>query len=208
MKLLPMLGCLALPLAAGASPLSVTTDLSGSAPLLVDEHFAKLAAYAAIEKFDQLQTGDVFTYRTLGVTGFKNFGGWSKRVKRSKKKKLRKKLFKSIAYIPKNQDIQSQSETNILYFLNYTDFDCANGETVFIITDALESSNSISGYDLVQGTPLPKPEADLLKGCHITMYGLGLTENPMSPHHIKNLLSAWQDWMRIAGADFKAVINP
>jgi hypothetical protein len=208
MKSLALLGGLVLPLAAPAYPLSVVTDLSGSAPLLVNERFAKLAAYAAVAEFDQLKSGDKFTFRTLGVTGFKNFGATAQVVKRNKKKKMRKQLFKQIAYIPKDKTIESQGATNLLYFLNYTDFNCAEGENIFIVTDAIESSNYIDGNSLLMGSPLPKPEADFLKGCKIIMYGMGLTVNPIAPDHLKNMLKAWQDWAVIAGVEFKAVINP
>ncbi len=203
-----LLGGLVLPIAAQANPLSVTTDLSASAPLLINEDFAKSAAYAAIAEFDQLKTGDKFTFRTLGVTGFKNFGGKAKIVKRNKKRKMRKAIFKDIAYIPKNKTIESQGSTNILYFLNYTDFDCAEGEHVFIISDGLEASNYIAPDKLLTGSPLPKPNTDFLKGCKLTIYGFGLTVNPISPDHLQNMLKAWQDWAVIAGVEFKAIINP
>ncbi len=208
MKNLLIFSMLALPIAAEANPLSVTVDLSGSAPLVTNEPFAKLAAYAAVTQLDQLKTGDQLTYRTLGVTGFKNFGGESWTIKRNNKKKMRKQLFKKIAYVPKDKTIESQGETNILFFLNYTDFNCNEGEKIFIITDAIESSNFITGDNIFTGKALPKPKTDFLKGCKLVMYGMGLTVNPISPDHLQNVLKAWQDWAVIAGVEFKAVINP
>lgn len=208
MKSITLLLVLMLPVTANAAPLSVVVDQSGSAPILVNQPFAKLAAEAAVKEFNAMKTGDILTYRTLGLTGFKNFGGSTDVVKKSKKRRIRKELFKKISSIPTDSAIESQEQTNILYFLNHTGFNCDAGETIFMITDALESSNYISAYDLVQGNPLPKPKENFLQGCRLVMYGMGLTETPMSPNHIDTLLKAWQDWAVIAGVDFKAVINP
>jgi hypothetical protein len=206
MKTLLLSSALMLSSIGQAATLTIVRDISGSAPLLVNSDFAKSAANAAADKLDQLQTGDILNMRTLGETGLKNIGSTSEKIKRHKKQQSNR-LYRLIKKTPEEK-IKGQDETNILYFLTFTNFDCAGGEDIFIITDGIESSSDMTGNKLVMGEPLPLPDKDMLKGCKLTMYGLGLTDPPLPNKNLKNVLTAWKNWAKIAGLEFKAIINP
>ena len=186
--------------------LTIVKDISASAPLLVNVEFAKKAANAAADKFDLLKTGDTLIMRTLGEAGLKNIGSTSEKVKRHKKRQS-DRLYRHIKKIPE-QKLTGQNQTNILYFLTFTNFDCAKGEDIFLISDGIEFSSEMDGNKLIGGEALPAPDKDMLKGCKLTIYGLGLTIPSLSNQHLKNLLTAWKNWAKIAGLEFKAVINP
>ncbi len=195
------------PAVVTAKPLSIVKDYSSSTPLLTNEQFAEKAALAAIDKFDALGKGDKLTVRSLGEVGLKNLDSFSAVIKRKNRKKLRRHLYQKIAETP-SQHIESQQQTNILFFLKHTRFNCAAGEEIFIISDGVESSELISSRKLLSGTPLPEPKRDFLKGCTVTLYGLSMTNDPLPLKQTQNLINAWEKWMAKAGATFIPEVSP
>lgn len=108
-----------------------------------------------------------------------------------------------IAGLPKSS-VAPQGTTNIIAFLEFGDFDCANGGQILLITDGIEASIYADPNALLKGkVKLPTPEPGFLKGCSVTFYGLGAEQ---SAQEAKNIRDAWKRWFETAGAPFTAVM--
>lgn len=194
---------------AAAKTLTIGIDQSMSNPLMLDEGVARIVGRNVGEQIAALQPGDWVHVRTFGERSAVNFQVEKIRITRSvRADKVADLVSRFIASLPSRAK-KGQSSTNIIAFLEFGQFDCANGGRIFLLTDGIESSAYIHERDLVAGKPLPAPEPNILAGCEVTMLGLGQSTNAaLPPQAIKALRASWTAWMKAAGASFNAVIDP
>ena len=203
-SLLSVLG--AAPLAA--KTLTIGVDLSSSNPVY-EQEFALVAAKAAAGKVAALKPGDVVSVKTFGDRSAAN--ARSERIQitnRNRADKAAAKVARYIASLP-SHDEKAQGSTNLVAFFELGTFDCANKGDVLVLSDGIESSATFNARRFVSGKPLPKPEAQVLKGCTVTMFGLGRSlAGELTLKETKHVRAAWQTWMTQAGASFTAIIDP
>jgi hypothetical protein len=190
--------------AAQAKTLSLGVDVSGSNPLLFDEHFAYTASQYVSAQILPLKNGDVVRIKT--------FGGRANSVnmltteyvisRRLKAKKVAAIVAQYVQSLP-NQKMLSQSSTNLIAWLEFTNgFHCTKGGQILAITDGLETAD-VDGQAFLDGKQgLPEADVDL-KGCALTFYGLGAGWPGPSVKFVRN---EWRKWAKQAGASFTAII--
>lgn len=194
---------------ASAKTLTVGIDESVSNPLVLDEAYARVVAQYVRGQIAALQPGDWVRVRTFGERTSAHFPSEAIRITRSlRADKVADLVARFIAGLP-SKTLQGQNQTNILAFLEFGQFDCANGGRILLLTDGIESSHSMDDRSLFAGKPLPPPQADLLKGCEVVMFGLGQSKDgSLPPQLVKTIRAAWAAWMKTAGATFTAIIDP
>lgn len=194
---------------AQAKTLTIGIDLSSSNPVVGDAAFARSAAAYAQTQVAALQPGDVVEVRTFGDRSLANVKAERVQIsRRAKADKVAAKIARFIAGLPASNPAV-QGSTNIVAFLEFGQFDCASGGTVLLLTDGIESSEYVDANRFLAGKPLPKPEKNFLSGCAVTMVGLGQAlVGELTPQQTKHVRTAWQTWMKAAGARFESIINP
>lgn len=194
---------------AFSKTLTIGIDESVSNPLVLSEVHAKGAAQYVRSQIAALQPGDWVRVRSLGDRSSAHFASEAIRITRSNRAdKVADTVARYVASLP-NLPLEGQNETNILAFLEFGQFDCANAGRVLLLTDGVESSSTIDDRSLFAGKALPAPEANTLAGCEITMFGFGQSrDGSIPPQAIKTLRASWTVWMKAAGANFTAVIDP
>lgn len=196
-------------LEAGAKILTVGIDASVSNPLVLNEAYARVAASYVRSQVAALQPGDWVRIRTLGDRSSAHFPSEAIRITRQMRAdKVADMVAAFVASLP-GRALEGQNETNILAFLEFGQFDCANAGRILLLTDGIESSHSMNERSLFAGKALPAPDKDTLKGCEVTMFGFGQSrDGSIPPQAIKTLRASWSAWMKEAGATFNAVIDP
>lgn len=200
---------LAVSLPAFSKTLTIGIDESVSNPLVLSEVHAKGAAQYVRSQITALQPGDWVRVRSLGDRSSAHFASETIRITRSNRAdKVADMVARYVASLP-TIPLAGQNETNILAFLEFGQFDCANAGRILLLTDGIESSATVDERSLFAGKALPPPEANALTGCEITMFGFGQSrDGSIPPQVIKTLRTAWVTWMKAAGATFTAVIDP
>lgn len=194
-----------------AKTLTIGLDTSSSNPLVREQRFAKIAAEYVHGQIVALRPGEFVHVRTFAERG--SVHAVSKKIridKTNRAQQVAASVAQHIAGLP-GKTLEGQNQTNIIAFLEFGSggFDCANSGRVVLLTDAIEASSYIDGNSLLAGKPLPQPEAGLLKGCEVVMFGLGQSaDGAISPQAIKTLRASWSAWMKAAGANFTAIIDP
>lgn len=208
-KIVTVLLSLAVSLPAFSKTLTIGIDESVSNPLVLSEVHAKGAGQYVRSQIAALQPGDWVRVRSLGDRSSAHFASETIRITRSNRAdKVADTVARYIASLP-TLSLQGQSETNILAFLEFGQFDCANAGRILLLTDGIESSSTIDDRSLFAGKTLPPPEANALAGCEVTMFGFGQSrDGSIPPQAIKTLRTAWKAWMKAAGASFSAIIDP
>lgn len=190
------------PVPSMAKNLTIALDLSGSNPLLVDKHFNRRAAEYVVQQMDGLKQGDSVEVKFIGsLSATHNFQRIKKTVKRHNLKKLKVVISNVIKTLSKQA--QAQGSTNLLAFWGRNRFDCQSGDSVIVLTDAIESSEYIESNALLSGkAKLPKPnEFVQLQGCSIQYFGIGVGR---SDQEMLTLRRQWKAYFESAGAAFKA----
>lgn len=194
-----------------AKTLTIGLDESSSNPTVRDPRFAKIGAEYVHAQIVALAPGDFVHVRTFAERGSAH--AVSKKIRIDKNNRVQQvaaSVAQHIAGLP-GKALEGQNQTNIIAFLEFgsAGFDCSNRGRVLLLTDAVEASSYISANSLLAGKPLPAPEADLLKGCDVVMFGLGQSaDGSIPPQAIKTLRASWSAWMKTAGANFTAIIDP
>ena len=103
--------------------------------------------------------------------------------------------------------LQTHGSTNIIAKLEFSNFNCDDGDGILLITDGREASSITMG--LQRGAKLPTPDSEYLKGCTMTMYGIGSQDrgNKLNYQQVKNIRTAWQQYLTTAGATV-ALVTP
>ena len=195
---------------ANAKTLTVAVDISGSNPLVSVPAFAQIAGRYAGEQIAALDFGDTLEIRTIGDASLANFRAEKIRITRKDRAdKVAQRVASFIASLP-SKDMPGSGETNLVGFFEFGNFDCANKGRILVLTDGIESSPAMNAHKFMAGKALPLPDANLLSGCEVTMYGLGQNSaGEWPPQVIKNIRNGWAAWMKKAGASkFTPIINP
>ena len=147
---------------AAAKTLTIGIDQSMSNPLMLDEAVARAVGGNVGEQIKALQPGDWVHVRTFGERSAVNFQAEKIRITRSvRADKVADMVARFIASLPSKAG-KGQGSTNIIAFLEFGAFDCANGGRILLLTDGIESSAYIQERDLFAGKPLPAPEPNIL----------------------------------------------
>ncbi len=186
-------------------------DLSSSNPLVESKPYAMQAGEYVRKEITKLVPGDRLHMNMFGSleleNSLKSFNAQvTRRVKAEAIGNSAKRLIASLA----DGSFETQNETNILFYLEFTDFNCDAGDRIIVVTDGIEFSSDINDPKalLEKGTGLPEPDAGYLEGCSVVFYGLGKTDKGSLPlSYVKNLNKAWKAYFKVAGADFKAIVN-
>ncbi len=190
---------------AQAKTLTIGIDLSASNPLLSHKNFAHIASQYVTSEITKLKDGDIVNVKTFGSRkDALNLLNHSFQIsRRLKSEKIAGIVAQYIQSLPEQKEV-SQNSTNLVAWLEFTSgFNCADNSQILVITDALESSSYVDGNLLLQGKKsLPKPDVDL-KGCGLTLYGLGAG---WMPQQVKIVRKEWERWAEQAGAAFTAII--
>jgi hypothetical protein len=190
---------------ADAKTLTIGIDLSASNPLLSHKNFAHIASQHVTSEINKLKDGDIVRVKTFGSRkDALNLLNHSFEIsRRMKSNKVAGIVANYIQSLPEQKEV-SQNSTNLVAWLEFTSgFNCAANSQILVITDGLESSSYVDGNLLLQGKKsLPKPDIDL-KGCGLTLYGLGAG---WIPQQVKIVRKEWKHWAEQAGASFTAII--
>lgn len=192
---------------AEATRVTIARDTSESNPLVTNPAYAKRLATDVHDRLAEvLKLGDEVYVRQFAELTLANVAG-SRHVlvsRRNRPQTVARDVARLIASTPKSEG-NGQGSTNITQFLERTDFDCANSGMVFLLTDGVEATAETKPQVLLDGkAALPKPQGEFLKGCRVTMLGLGNTfEGVLPAKEYRTLLAAWTTWMTAAGAAFE-----
>lgn len=194
--------------AAPAFPKAVYigVDVSKSNPVAIDAPSAKVAGNYVRGIVAALQPGDEVHIRTFGDRSSAHVEGRSFRLGRKHKPEvIAFQIAEFIKALP-SKPLQGRQETQILAFLELSQFQCERNSLVLILSDGMESSPGIREKDLLAGKPLPPPESGVLKGCDVVLYGMGRSKDgSITREQAKRLRAAWSAWMKTAGANFTAI---
>jgi hypothetical protein len=188
---------------ANAATLTVGIDLSGSSPVF-DEQFARPAGQHVAKRVAALSIGDRLVVRTFGARSLINVRQGTMAITRSNRpQEVAAQAAALVANVP-SAGIEPQGSTNVIAFLEFGEFDCAQGGQIILVTDGIEASSYSDPDALLSGkAKLPDPTPGFLSGCSITFYGLGAGQSAQAA---KNIRDAWRKWFDAAGASFTAVM--
>ena len=178
--------------------LTLGIDLSGSNPLTRSTEFAVIAGNEARREILKLEDGDVLHVRQFGSREvFQNVVSQPITVsRRMRPAKLADSISAFVRSIPTQGNFQGSTE--LIRWLKYGRFDCANGGRIVILTDGIETA-AVSANALLQGeASLPEPRNNLA-GCSLYLYGLGAG---LPVDAIDHLVAQWSAYAEAAGADF------
>lgn len=189
----------------------VAVDLSSSTPLVTDESYAARAGNMIEGALRDLRSGDRVSFRTLG-----DYGAAANSLKldwtisrRRPAAKVRRTISQIISQLPAlvqagRVTLSKQTDiTGFLELMTYT-VDCTGDSARFLLfTDGVEWSSRTNGRALSNGNAtLPRPPKDALRGCSLSMIGIGQLASGSNPRTTNNLISAWQRWANAAGVEF------
>ena len=195
-----------------AKTIHVGLDLSGSNPLVANTAYARQAASYVRSRIETLEVGENVHMNIFGALGLENslYSYNAKVTRRVSSESVGREAERLVTGIASGA-FDPQGQTNILFYLEFTPFDCASGDEIIVVTDGIESSSAIdSSGDLLEfGTGLPAPfKPGFLSGCTITFYGVGKTDRGSLPLlQVRNIQSAWEEYFAIAGGSFTALAN-
>lgn len=193
---------------AKADVINIALDLSNSVPLVHDVTFAQRAAAYVSDRVKTLKIGDRVQMRMFGAYGDANN---MRRLdlpisRKNRAPQVAMAIGKIVGSIPKlvrNGKLQSQGATNMIGFLEAESYllNCeAEPTEIILISDAVESSSYVSGKDMWTGKgSLPTPREGLLRGCAMTILGIGQIAQGADPGMVQRLIAAWGQWSETAG---------
>jgi len=190
------------------------TDISNSSSLLINEAFSKAAIKRIKAEITSLKKGTWVELRTFGDGQFESFNRKTRiSNKRNTPAYVANLVGTEISKI-KAEIKGGQSSTNMVAFLELEELHCDTGIShIYIVSDAIEHSLDISAKNLLNGSKsLPEPNHGLLRGCKVTIVGLGNVSGNLLPRNQrKNLEAAWRKWFAVAGVeggDLKVIYRP
>lgn len=190
--------------------LVIAADTSQGNPMMSSLEFAEQAAQSVHDHILTMEKGDTITFTTFGDGGIKHGKEISLQISRRLPETEAAKLAKAkVKTFAKSRD--PEGSTHLLSFFEIRNFDCKNtGADLFVLSDAIENSETYSGDKILEGKALPKPFKQNLKGCRVTIIGAGLNGDRELPRDQRfNIETVWTDWLKLAGvSDITILTNP
>lgn len=189
---------------AEAKTLTVLVDVSESNPYLTSEAMSKAMTLRVIEALNVLSQGDEVIVQTVGsLNASQNLENLRLVIKRHNRQSVAKALAKYLLALPKQ--VEAQGSTNLVAWFGRHAPNCEAGSIVIVLSDAIEASEYVDSASLLSGKQaLPEPHQYVaLKGCTVRFIGLGAGRSDKEAHILRQ---AWQRYIELAGAEFKAVL--
>lgn len=192
--------------------LLIGIDISSSNKLIEDQKIANKAAEKIKESVSTFSLGDAVYIRTFGSYGMSNNLRSDYKIDRKEPpKKIAENIerfVKSLPQVVAQGRWPAGGTTHLVAFLEDESelLDCQNPNTeIWLFSDGIEASPGVSPRALELGNiQLPKARTSSLRGCTVTIYGIGQThDKPPSRDKTRNLIDAWNIWSNDAGVDFK-----
>ena len=186
-------------------------DDSKSNKAVTDPKYAKIVARKAARTVIAQKLGDSVSVRTFGDINETNPLRYDAQLtRRSNPPATVGRNVARLIMKPATSKKARQRKTEILAMLQWNKFNCAAGDHVIVLTDAIETGAVRSPSTLLNGkASLPKPKAGSLRGCTVSFWGIGrVSSGGITSTQVNNLSKAWARYFRIAGAKFHAVPNP
>ena len=191
--------------------LLIGIDISGSNKLIEDQKIANKAAAKIKDSVSLFNLGDSVYIRTFGSYGMSNNLRSDYKVDRKEPpKKIAENLERFVKNLPQvvaEGRWPPGGTTHLVAFLEDESelLDCQNPNTeIWLFSDGIEASPGVSPRALELGKiQLPKARTQSLRGCTVTMFGIGQThDKPPSRNKTRNLIDAWDTWSNDAGVEF------
>ena len=202
---------LALATPASAKTTHFQIDYSSSNRAVVDKAFARLLARKAARTVMAQKFGNRISVRTFGDINETNPLRYDVQLTRRSNPpvSVARNTARSIMRLAVSGKAR-QKKTEIVAMLQWNRFNCAAGDHIIVLTDAIETGAVRSPSALLNGkVSLPKPKAGSLRGCRVSFWGIGrVSSGGITSTQVNNLTKAWAKYFRIAGAKFHAVPNP
>lgn len=219
-----LIGLFALTSVFGCSPVESTSqfdnrrhlmigiDISSSNKLIEDQKIANKAALKIKDAVKTFSIGDAVYIRTFGSYGMSNNLRTDYKIDRKEPpKKIAENIerfVKSLPLVVAEGRWPAGGTTHLVAFLEDESelIDCQNPNTeIWLFSDGIEASPGVSPRALERGNiQLPKARTSSLRGCAVTIYGIGQThDKPPSRDKTRNLIDAWNNWSADAGVEFK-----
>lgn len=191
-------------------------DISGSSTFLVDQTSAD-AAGAFVEKYVAgLDAPHELRMVSVGDAGLArlviNIEAKVTKNRASSARKLAPQFgafFRGLPAMAEKGQIEPQGTTSLIGFFRSLKPFCAKANTaVIVFSDGVEWSSTVDGRALVAGkADLPKPDDAFLKGCRVTMLGVGSVKGSLDSDALEGrLIPQWERFLTEAGAD-AVVVN-
>lgn len=187
-----------------AKTLTVLVDVSKSNPYLTSEATSKAMTLQVIDALSTLSQGDEVIVQTVGsLHASQNLQSERWTIKRHNRQSVSKALAKYLLALPKQ--VEAQGSTNLIAWFGRHAPNCEAGSIVIVLSDAIEASEYVDSASLLSGKQaLPEPHQYVaLKGCTVRFIGLGAGRSDKEAHILRQ---AWQRYIELAGAEFKAVL--
>lgn len=206
------------PVAAQETPRTIfAVDVSGSSTFLVDQHSAD-AAGAFVENYVAgLEAPHDLVMVSIGDAGLARRIIDVKATVTKRRASSAKRLaplfggyFRGLPGMAKRGEIAAQGTTSLIAFLYSLEPVCAAGNTtVMAFTDAIEWSSTVDGRAFAAGkVTLPEPGSAFLKGCHVTLLGVGQVRSTLESNGLAaRTIPQWRAYLTAAGADPVTVIG-
>lgn len=202
---------LALAMPACAKTTHFYIDDSKSNKAVTDKAFAKILARKAAKTVMAQKLGDHISIRTFGDINETNPLRYDAQLtRRSNPPATVGRNVARLIMKPATSTKARQQKTEIVAMLQWNRFNCAAGDHVIVLTDAIETGAVRSPSALLNGkASLPMPKAGSMRGCSVSFWGIGrVSSGNITSAQVNNLTKAWARYFRIAGAKFYPVPNP
>lgn len=199
-----------------AAPASAKTthfliDESASNLAVSDQDFTRIVARKAANTVMQQELGDRISVRTFGNINDTNPLRYDVQLTRRSNppRNVARTVSRLIVRSGARQG-QRQQRTEITAALEWNRYDCAAGDHIIVLTDAVETGAVRSPSALLNGREsLPRPRTGSLRGCTVSFWGFGrVSSGQMTSTQVNNLRAAWSAYFRVSGARFNAIPNP
>ncbi len=181
----------------------VFLDVTGSVPLVQNEAYAQRAAASVSSLLaNSALLGDTIYLQHIGDRNWDilNPKSWTT-GRKLRVSKLAGGVAEYIAGIPNEKF--TVSETSIFFALQTAPIQCSPGSTVILLTDGLETGRETNLMDVLSGEKqFATPAREYLKGCSVSLVGLGIPvsdEGAMSIGQLDNLEAAYRTYFVAAG---------